>query len=398
MYSLTKALHSSSFVFPKLFTICTSVEFFTGTIPHPYASNILMYCRDVKPENVVLDEFGNPYLTDFGISDIVDPEDRLCFLSSGTRQYLAPEVFTRQHAHGVESDFWSLGVMAYEMFFQRRPFEKHCPLEFVEFAESVHQKGIFGTSQFYRASVESGTYWDQLESANDKPEVPLSTSDPKKKQMWVDCEVDPFFGNPSEGVVRDASGLVCDESFYRFHSVQKLPQHLRVPLPSFSRVYGELSTTCATLLDGLLDVRCWKRLGCGVNYTKLRTHKWFEEMNLSWHLIEMKKIAPPFVPDILQVSSDLSLKYLNRDSTTSPVELSSELNMIANEKLSGFYFVADKYDIKAEDRGGVPESTSSDSTFSKSNHLLITTISTNTTSNTASSALMSPCRPAIIIE
>ena len=36
-------------------------------------------------------------------------KDFLCYSSSGTKQYLAPEVFTRSHAHGPAADYWSLG-------------------------------------------------------------------------------------------------------------------------------------------------------------------------------------------------------------------------------------------------------------------------------------------------
>ena len=38
-------------------------------------------------------------------------------LGSGTKQYLAPEVFCKQHIHGVSSDFWALGVTAYELLY-----------------------------------------------------------------------------------------------------------------------------------------------------------------------------------------------------------------------------------------------------------------------------------------
>jgi serine/threonine protein kinase len=114
--------------------------------------------RDVKPENILLDANGFPYLIDYGVSYMtpVPIEDGsssplprlLCYESSGTRQYLSPEVFTRNHAHGIESDFWSLGVVMYELLFQKRPFEKHCPIEMIEFAEIAQSRGDLHSRTF----------------------------------------------------------------------------------------------------------------------------------------------------------------------------------------------------------------------------------------------------------
>lgn len=86
-----------------------------------------------------MDERGYPYLTDFGVSHVQAQSHMettlTCTLASGTKQYLAPEVFTKSHVHGPEMDFWSLGVVAYELLFGRRPFEKHCPIAFISYLE-----------------------------------------------------------------------------------------------------------------------------------------------------------------------------------------------------------------------------------------------------------------------
>ena len=84
--------------------------------------------RDIKPENIILDEGGFPHLTDFGVAHVeqtgVTGSQMACCLSSGTKQYLAPEVFTKRHMHGRETDIWSLGITLYEMLFRKRPFSK----------------------------------------------------------------------------------------------------------------------------------------------------------------------------------------------------------------------------------------------------------------------------------
>lgn len=90
-------------------------------------------------ENILLDGRGYPYLTDFGVAHVQQENDStlVCTLASGTRQYLAPEVFTKSHIHGPEMDFWSLGVVAYELLFGRRPFDKHCPIPMINYIEKA---------------------------------------------------------------------------------------------------------------------------------------------------------------------------------------------------------------------------------------------------------------------
>ena len=95
-------------------------------------------------ENIILDERGWPHLADFGVAHVHTAENSAKFggtltstLASGTKQYLAPEVFCKEHIHGPESDYWSLAVVAHELLFARRPFEKHCSVSFIYYLESA---------------------------------------------------------------------------------------------------------------------------------------------------------------------------------------------------------------------------------------------------------------------
>lgn len=77
--------------------------------------------RDLKPENVLLDTNGYTVITDLGFAKIVENKTyTLC----GTPLYFAPEVIlSRGYDRGA--DFWSWGILIYEMIFGLTPFYEH---------------------------------------------------------------------------------------------------------------------------------------------------------------------------------------------------------------------------------------------------------------------------------
>lgn len=77
--------------------------------------------RDLKPANVMLDARGQVLLTDFGLAGIAD-EIASSEVRSGTPAYMAPEQLAGKEVT-VRSDLYSLGLVLYELFTGRRPFE-----------------------------------------------------------------------------------------------------------------------------------------------------------------------------------------------------------------------------------------------------------------------------------
>ena len=83
--------------------------------------------RDVKPSNVLLDEEGNAYLTDFGVAlDAGAPERLSGAMTGATPSHLSPEQIRLQPAT-PQSDVYALGILLYEMLTGADPFPDASP-------------------------------------------------------------------------------------------------------------------------------------------------------------------------------------------------------------------------------------------------------------------------------
>lgn len=85
---------------------------------HLHKSDVLY--RDLKLENVLMDDEGNVCLTDFGMAKIVK-EGQLATTFCGTPEYVAPEVIAGG-GYDKAADWWSLGILTYEMMYGLPPF------------------------------------------------------------------------------------------------------------------------------------------------------------------------------------------------------------------------------------------------------------------------------------
>ena len=85
--------------------------------------------RDLKPANVMLDGRGQVLLTDFGLAGLAD-QIAGAEVRNGTPAYMAPEQLAGKEVT-VKSDIYSLGLVLYEIFTGKRPFEASTLAELV---------------------------------------------------------------------------------------------------------------------------------------------------------------------------------------------------------------------------------------------------------------------------
>ena len=79
-----------------------------------YCHNRCITHRDIKLENLLLDDQKNIKIIDFGFSTCI-PNDRKVKIFCGTPSYMAPEIVNKTEYFGPPADVWALGVLLFTM-------------------------------------------------------------------------------------------------------------------------------------------------------------------------------------------------------------------------------------------------------------------------------------------
>ena len=86
-----------------------------------YLHNNKIIHRDLKPDNILLDENYYPYLSDFGMSKIIDSTINIKTMNGGTPIFMAPELYMN-NPYDSKVDVYAFGMLLYHIITTKEPF------------------------------------------------------------------------------------------------------------------------------------------------------------------------------------------------------------------------------------------------------------------------------------
>ncbi|KAM8802378.1 serine/threonine-protein kinase 32B isoform 2-T2 [Rhynchonycteris naso] len=169
--------------------------------------------RDIKPDNILLDEHGHVHITDFNIATVVKGAEKASSMA-GTKPYMAPEIFQVYvdggPGYSYPVDWWSLGITAYELLRGWRPYEIHSSTPIDEILSMFKMERVHFSSTWSKGVV---SLLKKLLTKD--PERRLSSlSDIQNSPYLADMNWDAVFEKAlTPSFVPNKGRLNCDPTF-----------------------------------------------------------------------------------------------------------------------------------------------------------------------------------------
>lgn len=189
-------------------------------------NNHIVY-RDMKPDNILIDEEGHIRISDFGLAVILEEEKGFKTKGgAGTQGYQAPEVMHKKY-YGIEVDVWSFGVTLYEFLHAARPFSRKEKFEgkqvpkmrwrskaspevrdLVEKILVLDQEARLNWAQIKAHPWFAGVDWDKMER---KEIPPPYVPDPEVAHFSADFEREEQFFHDTEKEQKESHSLTQEQ-------------------------------------------------------------------------------------------------------------------------------------------------------------------------------------------
>ncbi|XP_004617475.1 serine/threonine-protein kinase 32B [Sorex araneus] len=201
--------------------------------------------RDIKPDNILLDERGHVHVTDFNIATVVKGSEKASSMA-GTKPYMAPEVFQVYvdggPGYSYPVDWWSLGVTAYELLRGWRPYEIHSATPVDEILHMFRAERVRYSSTWCKGMV---ALLKKLLAKD--PESRLSSlGDVQSAPYLADMNWDAVFDKAlTPGFVPNKGRLNCDPTFELEEMIlESKPLHKKKKRLAKNRSRDSTKTSC----------------------------------------------------------------------------------------------------------------------------------------------------------
>lgn len=176
--------------------------------------------RDLKPENILLDSEGHVKLTDFGLSKESIFDDSKTYSFCGTVEYMAPEVVNRK-GHSTAADWWSYGVLMFEMLTGSLPFQGSNRKETM----TMILKAKLGMPQFLSPEAQSLLRaLFKRNPANRLGSGEIGVEELKRHSFFSNINWDKLFGRKITPPFKPAVSRVDDAFYFDTEFTSKTPK------------------------------------------------------------------------------------------------------------------------------------------------------------------------------
>lgn len=182
-----------------------------------------MIHKDLKPQNILLNAKWDPFIADFGISQVLQTEKNTLIEASGTPKYMAPELFLENNYdkninQPYYIDIYAIGVMLYAYSTGMIPFEN---FDVIDYPEQTHKKEIATRDlNLWMDLVKPSVYNPEINRALENVILRAMAKDYHKRYQTLNELMDDF-------------DQIDNNNFKPFEDYNTRPKNIEKPLVTY---------------------------------------------------------------------------------------------------------------------------------------------------------------------